>query len=369
MDSVAQQRTVVGDEVLRDVLEELLSGKALARGMLDSVISETFGFLSHRSAEPQSPASLVALVPQASGWKLSSEELLDEFLSIVAGEGSTDFPEEILAPEALLSPTSALAPLPEVLSETNESISWGPLQVPIQRLSLAGGVNANLADSSLLSDQQTAIRITLPLALGGNRSLSAAAATAVLAVAVRTVAEGGAMGQYCRSQVEQWCIDNNLAVDVSASQGGEGQQQLVINLASMSPLESAGALSALLQVWSAHGTASPPSSCVSQMVALLLQDFKIEEGAFLTARGRLLEECSWRTSDLNSAARDEIFRRLSPSASHLPHPGELEKISFAEIQSTISATVQELTSLVLTPSPPHSSPALLRESPLWLPSR
>jgi hypothetical protein len=37
--------------------------------------------------EPQSPASLVALVPQASGWKLSSEELLDEFLSMHRVEG------------------------------------------------------------------------------------------------------------------------------------------------------------------------------------------------------------------------------------------------------------------------------------------
>jgi hypothetical protein len=37
--------------------------------------------------QPQSPASLVALVPQASGWKLSSEELLDEFLSMHRVEG------------------------------------------------------------------------------------------------------------------------------------------------------------------------------------------------------------------------------------------------------------------------------------------
>lgn len=251
MDSVAQQRTVVDDKYLCNLMGKLLSGQSL-RDMVGSVASETFGFLSRRqSTEPQSLSSLVALVPQSSEWKLSSAELLEEFLSIITeDEGSTDPPKEILASENLLS--APLTLIPTVLSETKETMSSGSFQVPVQRLSSSNGVSINLADSSSLNDQQTAFRVTLPLSLGRIQRSSATSDAALLSMAVKTIAEGGAMGRYSRSQVEQWCIDNNLAVEVSTSLGGDGKQQIVLNFAAVTPQEASVTLSALFQVSPSH---------------------------------------------------------------------------------------------------------------------
>jgi hypothetical protein len=366
MDSVAQQRTVLGEEDLRGLLQDHLLGPSLPIELASSLISETFAFLSRpsTSAEPQSPASLVALVPQASGWSLSPAELQREFLAILSDSSPTDPPKEILPLASLLSPSPLTACAPAVLAESTASLSWGPLRVPTQRLTLAEGVNLTLADSRGLSDQRTAIRFSLPLTLGANHNHNFSSASAVLAVAVRTMAQGGAMGRFSRSEVEQWCLDRNLAVEISASaaeplrEGGEGPQ-LVVNLVGMTPLVSQQELSSLFEVTLSlsHPDHSLPLSISAQMVSLLLQEFQTEEDAFLTARARLIEERAWKDSDLQSTARDEIFHRLSPaSTSSAVLSCDLEKVSFTEVQSALSATVVIPLFLPLT----HlcSSPAL-----------
>jgi hypothetical protein len=227
MESIAQKNTILSREDRASLLKECLSGQLLPFENATWAINDLLGFLSEGSGGTDcAPPSLVIHLPPSAIANISSAEISKVYLSTVQSPDDLTALADIEVPRSLLGhrwrQRTTSAPLPW---RRTEPILWKDFQVPVSRSILPNGLRVGLADTTLVRDGKTILRLSIPLATNGSSS-SSSSSEALLALTAKTIAEGGAMGSYCTDQIEQWCLDHNIGVLVTH----DGVDQLIVQL-------------------------------------------------------------------------------------------------------------------------------------------
>lgn len=197
MESVARQRTIMSSDDLKYYLEKLLLGSSLTSQEANPHILEVFSFLSTPTS-----SIIVAEVPQSYVDRISPKTL-DTYISAQSSLQVNQTQADHL-PVTIYYPTD---PDFSPLTLTPSIIEWKDHQIPIERGIWNGTVSVNLASTTSLGDNRTVVRLSVPLVA----NISAASLIA------KAIAEGGALGNFTRNQIEGWCSYHNIGVEVTHS--------------------------------------------------------------------------------------------------------------------------------------------------------
>jgi hypothetical protein len=218
MEAVRQENTILSREDRICLLKEHLSGPLLRIETAPSVIADLFGFLSEQESSP----SVVVHLPLSALGNISSAVVSEAYLSTVRSPNELVPHSDLKVPHSLLGRHWIQRHPSRGLTVERETISWQGFEVPVSRCALPNGLRVSAADTTLVRDGKTIVRLSLPLATNGSTS-----SETLLALAAKTIGEGGAMGTFCSDQIEQWCLDRNIGVVVTLDSAPD---QIVIQI-------------------------------------------------------------------------------------------------------------------------------------------
>jgi len=235
MDSVATQSVFMRPEVLFQATAMALSSLTLEEvnqtaaemcrhAMTQEDVSRSVLLkTANASKVPQDlfKPILVACVPTNGKFDVSDDELLDAWHA--AQLEPVESGEEVIVPQDLLDPETkkSLLEVVRVLDAQRSSLllrevascETGITSAPfVLQYSLANGLRVNLLPA-IGQPGRAHIRLASP----GGRMVEALDQIGAVAVGARTLQEGGAFEPWSRQQVELFCVDNLIQVEIGAT--------------------------------------------------------------------------------------------------------------------------------------------------------
>ena len=254
-----------------------------------------------RDGQPTSAVSEAELVAAV-------REVLEE---AVEPPQETAVPERILADEEVQRKVDALRPhwLEPNPNPSKPTVS----REDLAQRTLSNGLRVNLK-SLVEESQEVRVRLFVP----GGRLLEDPARPGAMLLAARTMQEGGAFSLLSREEVELFCIDHAIAVEIKAV-----EDALLVDLHALT-VPGAGKV-----VSGVEGAL--------QVAHVLLTDFLFEQDAFLRAQQALHEQSDSAAKGLEAVCREQLLSTLTAGDDRLltPSHGQLDAIGLDEVRSLI----------------------------------
>ena len=135
----------------------------------------------------------------------------------------------------------------------------------------------------------------------------------------RTIQEGGAFLDVTREEVELFCIDHLVMVDILAK-----EDALIFDFSSVTSLGSGGKVTGL--------------EAVMQVLHVILTDFKWEQDAFERAKQGIHEQFDSTVKGLESACVEGITRSISRGDARQIFPGheEIDALDLASVRAAVT---------------------------------
>jgi predicted Zn-dependent peptidase len=324
--SAAQADQIAHEEILTELMEAEACGHTFMHPMqrldateaaLDSITlddmnaisKELCEHLSHIDAsEGVKPAAVIACAPlidrENLPFELSDEEVNMEILEAL--KEPLDPIEDIPVPDTLISVEELRAKAAKTKPD------WVPLQGKIAKVAadvgasnggepitalrselgtvqrqLQNGVRVNMISQNG-EPQRASVRLYVP----GGRMLEGKDTPGAVLLGARTMQEGGAFLSMSREEVELFCIDHLVMVDIIAD-----EDALIFDFQSVTSTRPGGKVTGL--------------EAVMQVMHIILTDFEYEGDAFERARQGFHEQYDSTKKGLETACQDLILKSLT----------------------------------------------------------
>lgn len=338
----AQSDQTTSEDVLTEVMEAQACGHTLMSpeqrlfytdALLDSIDLEDMNFaardlcehLSHPDAVSVKPAATVACAPalDRSGNQFVVTE--EEIVAVVQNALTLPLepPVETIVPDSLIDREKLL----EMIAERQPQ--WVPLsgkaardteinnaaKLGVLQRRLNNGLRVNMKSLGTES-QRVSVRMYVP----GGRLLEDPQRPGTVSLGARTVQEGGACSTLSREEVELFCIDHMVMVDIQAA-----EDALVFDFQSMTSPGPDGGVTGL--------------EAVMQVAHIILADMLWEEDAFERAKLGLHEHFDSVVKGLETASQERLKQSLSGGDPRVctPNHRHLDELSMADVQKAIHA--------------------------------
>ena len=234
---------------------------------INEISRELCEHLSHmQSEEGVKPSAVLACCPvisrDGSGFSISEKDVAD-VISEALGESLTPL-EETLVPDTLISRETLLQKAsvhtPKWVPVQEKVTIEGKNKLGIVQKMLSNGIKVNMF-SMKAEPQKAMIRLYVP----GGRMLESAGAQGAVYIGSRTMQEGGAFANVSREEVELFCIDHNVMVEILST-----DDALIFDFQSVTSPGPGGVVTGI-------------EACM-QVAHIILTDFKYEQDAFERAR-------------------------------------------------------------------------------------
>ena len=272
-----------------------------------------------------SPAAIIACAPVLDRYGKSFSVTESEVVEAIA-EGlaepiepieETVVPTTLITADELKEKVSKtkpkwVSPIPDVekLSKNN------PFGVS-QRL-LSNGVRVNML-TMRAEPQRVAVRLYVP----GGRILEGENERGSLVLGTRTMQEGGAFSSMTREEVELFCIDHMVSVDIQP-----GDDALIFDFQSITTATN-------------ENDDVTGFEAVMQVLHIILTDFKFEEDAFERAKQGCYENYDMTVKGLESACQEQIILSLLENDTRFAVPN-YELIDNLDLESCKGAVCKQL---------------------------
>ena len=196
---------------------------------------------------------------------------------------------------------ASLGPATKVYEDSAADWKMRANKAGIQQLALNNGMRVNIVPIGG-EPQRASVRLYVP----GGRLMESPNSPGSVMLGSRTIQEGGAFGLTSREEVELFCIDHMVMVDIQAT-----EEALIFDLQSVTTPGPGGMVTGL--------------EAVMQVVHVILTDFLYEEDAFERARQGFHEQYDSVMKGLESKCQDAIAlsvtgcdaRYATPTHSHI----------------------------------------------------
>ena len=255
------------------------------------------------------PAAVVACFPALDRERQRFEVTEEEVNSVITAA----LEEPLEALDNLIVPTTLISE-EDIRQKTRSHVpTWSAIEprtsTGVVQRTLSNGIKVNL--HSLKSEPQKAnVRIYVP----GGRVRERFSGE--VALGCRTMQEGGAFSGATREEVELFCIDHQVMVDILAQ-----EDSIVFDFQTVTSLGPGGKVSGL--------------EAVMQVAHIILTDFKWEEDAFERAKQGLHEQYDSVVKGLETACEERILSSITGGDSRYTTPthGDIEALTLPQVLS------------------------------------
>lgn len=317
------------------IIERLLGEIVLEE--VNDVARELCEHLSHLdTSKGVQPAAVIACAPlidrQGSSFTLSEDDINRVVTNALTA--AIEPIEETKVPDTLLDdsyindkqkffqprfvPLEGKASLRENPSNKNNQNNVQAIAVTQKRL--ANGIKVNLKSLGT-EPQELHMRVYVP----GGRLTEARGQPGSVLLGARTMQEGGAFSRMSREEVELFCIDHAVGVEIQAT-----QEALIFDFHASTML--------------GKGRKVSGAEAIFQVAHIILTDFKWEDDAFLRAKQSYHEEFDSIIKGLETACQESLKYSLSQGDGRYLTPNH------KQIDALTVQTVQTAVTQLLTPS-------------------
>lgn len=201
--------------------------------------------------------------------------------------------------------------------------SWVPLDgkaaaAPATKLNvlqkrLSNGLRVNMFSMSE-EPQRASVRLYVP----GGRMLESKEKPGAVLIGARTIQEGGAFLGVSREEVELFCIDHLVMVDILAT-----EDALIFDFQSVTTLGPGGEVTGV--------------EAVMQVVHIILTDLRYEDDAFERAKQGIHEQYDVTVKGLESACHEKLVQSLSGGDQRfsLPDHDQIDAFTLDEVRRSL----------------------------------
>eukprot|EP01038_Epipyxis_sp_PR26KG_P008162 gene8162-11046_t len=220
-------------------------------------------------------------------------------------------PDTLITPEQLRVKAKKNPPAWSYLEKKAASEPKNNLGVIQKRL--MNGIRVNLISQSG-EPQRASVRLYVP----GGRMLETRSAPGAALVGSRTLQEGGAFLTMTREDVELFCIDHLVMVDIQAT-----EEALIFDFSTVTTPGPGGKVTGL--------------EAVMQVLHIILTDFKYEEDAFERARQSFHEQFDSIVKGLESACQESLTFSLTGGDPRFlcPNHKQIDALSLETVKNSI----------------------------------
>lgn len=336
---VAQADQLGSEEVVTQLMEAEACGHtfmepskklAATRAALDSITVEDVNevarslceHLSHMDAEGGvRPAAVIACAPALSRsgapFSVSDADVTDAMLEALAEpiEPLHDLivPETLLDDEVMETKAKLTKPAWVPVQGKGAAAGNGKNSMGVVQRRLSNGLRVNLLSLDV-EPQRACVRVYVP----GGRLLEQKGSEGAVLVGSRTMQEGGAFLDLSREEVELFCIDQMVMVDIVTQ-----DDALIFDFQAVTTPGPGGKVTGL-------------EACM-QVAHIILTDFKYEEDAFERARQGLHEQFDSVVKGLETACQERVLSSLTGADFRLltPDHEQIEALSLAKVKAAI----------------------------------
>lgn len=335
------------EEVLADVMNceanghtilDPLFGSALTKDIMEALSIEEVGaiakdlceFLSHMSpSEGLRPVAIVGCAPlndrNGNSCKVTEEELskvvMDALLVPLEPLEDLMVPKTLLSGAQLAEKRKENPPRWTVLD--GKAIKEVKNKVGVVQKKLENGIRINMKQ---LEDepQRVHVRMYIP----GGRMMESRSTPGSIMLGTRTMQEGGAFLNMTREEVELFCIDHLVMVDIIA-----GDEALVFDFQAVTT-EGPGEIEDFATKLSRPVTGI---EAVMQVAHIILTDFKYEDDAFERASQALHEQFDSAVKGLESACHESLVYSLTSGDTRFltPNHKQIEALTLDIVKKSI----------------------------------
>lgn len=269
------------------------------------------------------PAAIIACAPTIDRnnqeFNLSENEVLDSILQAL--QQPIEPPVETLVPDTLITPEeleakASLFP-PAWIPLEAKAARDGKNNLGVVQKMLSNGVKVNLASKDDES-QRAAFRLYVP----GGRMLEDKQKPGAVLIGSRTIQEGGAFLSMTREEVELFCIDNLVMVEILAT-----DEALIFDFQTMTTPGPAGKITGL--------------EAAMQVAHIIFTDFKYEDDAFERAKQSLHEQFDSIVKSLETACQERLLQSVTGSDPRFCFPNH-QIIDDMDLETAKNAVVSQL---------------------------
>lgn len=258
MEDVGRGNTLLKTQNQLDLLSKIINdnnfniSNSLINKEISNVILDLFEYLNLSSElDKIYPSSIIINLPISSNVKINSSEFMNYYWSILSNHSHLNqLVDEKLKLPLLFKNIRLLKNYSKNFQNNlfhniiNNEIEWfDNNNISMCEYQLQNGINIKLGDINPITKlNQLQIRLTsLPLFNNNNNNNS----YEKLFLVAKTIMEGGSVGNYTKYQIEQFCIENNIKLNIHFDK----KLGLVIDIESPFPQYSLSKLSNIFQVF------------------------------------------------------------------------------------------------------------------------
>lgn len=329
--SVAQAEQLGSEEVLNQLMEAESCGHTYmapdtrlehTEAALDSITVDDVNAVARELCEHLShidptdgvrPAAVVACAPvvsrDGSSFAVSDADVADAIqealLETLEPLPDTVVPDTLIPVEELEAKAKLTPPMWVPTQGKGAADGNGKNPLGIEQRRLANGLRVNLV-SMPAEPQRACVRLYVP----GGRMLEKKGQEGSVLLGSRTIQEGGAFLDKTREEVELFCIDHMVMVDIVTS-----EDSLVFDFQTVTTPGPGGKVTGL-------------EACL-QVVHIIMTDFLYEKDAFARAKQGFHEHYDSIVKGLETACQEQLAASLSGGDSRLlsPNHSQLDQLS------------------------------------------
>ena len=320
--SVAQAEQLGSEEVISQLMEAESCGHAYmepserlsaTEAALASITVEDMALVARELCEHLShidpsggvrPAAVVACAPMlardGSAFHVSDDEVAQAVREALSEPleplPDTVVPETLISAEELEAKAQITVPAWVPLEGKGAAPGNGKNNYGVEQRRLSNGLRVNLVSMGA-EPQRAHLRLYVP----GGRMLEKPGEEGSMLLGSRTIQEGGAFLDMSREEVELFCIDHQVMVDIVTS-----EDALVFDFQTVTTPGPGGQVTGL-------------EACL-QVAHIILTDFKYEEDAFARAKQGFHEHYDSVVKGLETACQEALALRLGGGDKRLVTP-------------------------------------------------
>jgi len=339
--SVAQAEQLGSEEVLTQLMEAESCGHAYmapesrldcTRAALDSIDVDDINAVARELCEHLShieptdgvrPAAVVACAPvlsrDGSSFDVSDAEIAaaiqEALMEPLEPLADTAVPTTLIPPEALAAKMEVFPPKWVPVTGKGAVEGNGKNSLGIIQRKLSNGLRVNLMSLSA-EPQRACVRLYVP----GGRILEKSGQEGSVLIGSRTIQEGGAFLDKTREEVELFCIDHMVMVDIVTA-----EDSLVFDFQTVTTTGPGGEVTGL-------------EACL-QVAHIIMTDFKYEEDAFARAIQGFHEQYDSVVKGLETACQEKLTWSLGGGDLRLvtPDHNQLDGLTLPVAQAAITS--------------------------------
>jgi predicted Zn-dependent peptidase len=332
----AQYNQVNNEEMLNELMEAVACGHTFMHRLdkleltneilnsittvdINEIASELCEHLSAINAEQNiKPAAIIACTPKfdrnKNKFTVSEEEICQVIQDCL--KMPLEPPEEQEVPKTLISADELTAKINMYKPKWDQDIVSKNMNNPyaISQKVLTNGLKVNMKSLNA-EPQSVSVRLYVP----GGRILENKDKPGAILLGSKTIQEGGAFLSVTREEVELFCIDHLVMVDIQAT-----EDALVFDFQSTTAIGGGGEVTGI--------------EAVFQVLHIILTDFKYEEDAFERAKLALYEQYNACINGLESACYDKLLSSLTNNDKRytVPTHDQLDSFCLDDIKKAVT---------------------------------